>query len=120
MRLVAIFCVLAGLAFAENWRGALVDAKCYDAEQRNVSPRNEDFWVNRDRGLEVWYCAPQKKTKSFEIVDYDGYVYKFDSAGDSQAAQLLQTAAKKSTYVVDVTGRMSQKTIAVQSIALAP
>ena len=120
MRLVAVFCVLSGLAFAENWRGALVDAKCYDAEQRNVSPRNSNFWVNRDRGMEVWYCAPQKKTKSFEIVDYDGYVYKFDSAGDSKAAQLLQTAGKKSTYVVDVTGLVSQNTIAVQSIALAP
>jgi hypothetical protein len=108
------------MAFAGSWRGALVDAKCYDAEQRNMSPTNSDFWVNRDRGMEVWYCAPKNRTKSFEIVDYDGYVYKFDSAGDSKAAQLLRTAGKKSTYVVDVTGDISQNTIAVQSIALAP
>lgn len=120
MRVVVVFCMLSGLAFAGNWRGVLVDSKCYDAEERNVSSRNSDFWVNRDRGMEVWYCAPKKNTKSFEIVDHDGYVYKFDSAGDSKAAQLLQAAEKKSTYVVDVTGDISQKTIAVQSIALAP
>ena len=120
MRLMAAFCLLSGLALAGDWRGALVDAKCYDAEQRNVNPTNADFWVNRDRGMEVWYCAPKKKTNFFEIVDYDGHIYKFDSAGNSKAAQLLQTTGKKSSYFVDVTGLISRNTIAVQSIALTP
>lgn len=111
--------LLASGAFAENWSGFLVDSKCYAAKERNVSPTNTLIYVDRDRGSEIAYCSPDKKTKSFGVVQPDGSDIELDAAGNAKAAALVQKAGKKSHYTVTVTGQWIRNRVAVDSISLS-
>ena len=75
--------------------------------------------VDRDRDLEIRYCTPNAKTKSFAIVNFDGLSFKLDSTGDAKAAELVRETAKKSRFKVVITGEMSKGTIKVDSISMA-
>jgi hypothetical protein len=119
MRLAVILYLSSALSFAGNWSGALVDSKCYDAEERNVNPRDTLTYVDRDRSQEIRYCSPSAKTKSFAVVQFDGLSFKFDSAGNAKAAALVPKTAKKSHLSVAVTGEINRNTIAVDSISIA-
>jgi hypothetical protein len=115
----AFFCLASGLVFAESWTGALVDPKCYDALERNVNPTDTLTHVDRDTNQEIRYCSPNAKTKLFGIVEQDGTILRFDSAGNAKAAELVRTIHKKDRLYVAVTGEMSGKTIKVDSISVA-
>jgi hypothetical protein len=115
----AFFCLASGLVFAESWTGALVDPKCYDALERNVNPTDTLTHVDRDTNQEIRYCSPNAKTKLFGIVEQDGTILRFDSAGNAKATELVRTIHKKDRLYVVVTGEMSGKTIKVDSISVA-
>jgi hypothetical protein len=118
MRLALGLFLSAVLSFAGSWTGTLVDSKCYDAEERNVNPTDTLTNVDRDRNLEVRYCSPSARTKSFAVVDSDGLSFKFDTAGNAKAATLIGKSGKKSRLFVNVSGEMSRNTIQVNSISI--
>ena len=119
IRLAALFCLSSALGFAEVWSGALVDSKCYAAEERNANPTDTLTNVDRDGNLEIRYCSPRSKTKSFAVVQADGTILSLDSAGNAKAAELVRTAGKRSLFFVALTGVRSSGGIRVDSIAMA-
>ena len=124
MQLAIPFAVLLsfspGIAFAETWFGALVDSKCYGAEQRNVNPTDTETSVDRDKNYDVRYCSPTHKTKFFAIVGQEGQRLKLDPAGNAKAADLVRNISKKHILDVAVRGEMVGKTIRVDSISETP
>jgi hypothetical protein len=118
-RLAALLCLSSALGFAGSWSGALVDSKCYDAEQRNVNPTDTLTNVDRDGNREIRYCSPSAKTKLFAVVQSDGPSLKLDSAGNAKAAELVRNIGKKSPLAVAITGEINRDTIKVDSISIA-
>jgi hypothetical protein len=117
MRFAASLCLLPALSFAGSWSGALVDSKCFDAEERNVNPTDTLTNVDRDMNREIRYCSPSAKTKSFAVVPSDGPSLKLDSAGNAKAAELVRKSGRKSVLAVAITGEMSKNIITVDSIS---
>ncbi|HTA72197.1 MAG TPA: hypothetical protein VK776_28145 [Bryobacteraceae bacterium] len=118
MRLAASLCLQSALSFAGSWSGALIDSKCYDSEERNVNPTDTMTYVDRDKNLELRYCAPGARTKYFAVVQQDGLSFKLDSAGNSKAAELVRKTGKRSVYPVAITGEMNKNTIQVDSLSM--
>ncbi len=119
MRVVAVLCLVSAMCFAGTWSGALVDAKCYASEERNVGPTDTETAVDRDKGWEIRFCSPRAKTKVFEFVRQDdGMSFKLDSAGNTKAADLVRNTGKKRHFGVDITGEISSDTIKVDSMSL--
>jgi hypothetical protein len=122
-RLAVLFCLWSALgipvSWAASWPGVLVDAKCYQAEQRNVNPTDTLTNVDRDGNLELRYCSPGAKTKSYAIVQQDGTSFNLDAAGNAEAAGLVRKRGQKSLMEVAVTGEKRKATIQVDSISPA-
>jgi len=123
IRFFSLLGFVSGLAIAGTWSGLLVDAGCFQsaADNHNVS----DSPAVQDGSLEVRLCHPKAKTQAFAIVRSDGEAVALDSAGNTQAAQLVmqvanRQGAKKSLWYVTVNGEMRKRTIAVTSIAPLP
>jgi hypothetical protein len=119
IRIIALLCLASALGFANTWSGVLVDSKCYTSEERNVNPTDTQPWADRDGNLEIRYCHPKARTKSFAIVQTSGESLKLDSSGAAKAAELVRSASKKSNLLVVVTGERNQDTITVDSISTA-
>lgn len=119
LRPVLALLLVAGVAVAANISGFLVDAKCYAAKERNASPGNTLLYVDRDRGAEIAYCSPNKKTKSFGVVQADGADLELDAGGNAKAAEFVRKAGKQSHYTVVVTGQRIRNKVAVESISLS-
>jgi hypothetical protein len=119
MRLAALLCLSSVFSFAGSWSGTLVDSKCYDSEELNVNPTDTSTSVDRDKNLEIRYCSPSAKTKSFTVVQHDGLSFKLDSAGNTKAAELVRKTGGKSLFTVAVTGELNRNTIKVDSISVA-
>jgi hypothetical protein len=117
MRFATLLFLSSTFSFAGSWAGALVDSKCYAAEERNVNPTDTLTSVDRDRNSEIRYCSPRTKTKSFAIVLPEGTALKLDAAGDAKAAELVRATGKKSLFNVAVTGERDKNTIKVDSIS---
>jgi hypothetical protein len=118
-RLPALLCLASALGLAETRTGFLVNSSCYGSLERNHNPNDTLSFVNRDRGAEVRYCAPNGKTKSFAIVGQDGQTAKFDAPGNVKAAELVRQTGKKSLWPVNVTGQLQRGKVSVDSISLA-
>jgi hypothetical protein len=114
LRFVVFAGLASGVGLAENWSGALVDAKCYGSRERNVSHQEQ---AGRNIRADIKHCAPKAKTKEFGIVQDDGTSLTFDSAGCQKAADFLKTAGKQSPLMVTVTGAKDQNTVKVDSIS---
>ena len=116
-RLALSLCLSSVIASAGTFSGSLVDSKCFAAEERNVNPTDTQTSVDRDQNLEVRYCAPRAKTKSFAVIAPDGTIYALDAAGNLKAAALVRNAGKKSRLAVAVNGELNRNTIQVDSIS---
>ncbi len=113
MRRILTLCscavIFSALALAENWSGRLVDASCYDQQKSATT------------------CDPTASTSNFGIL-VSGKVYKFDSAGNSKAADALKSRADRSANpnspaTSQITAKVSgtkdgDNTIMVESIDL--
>lgn len=119
VRLVVLFGLSCALSLAGSWSGDLVDSKCYLSEERNVNPNDTSTYVDRDRNLEIRYCSPSAKTKSFAVVQTDGISFNLNPAGNAQAIDLVRKRGKKSPIAIDVTGQLIRNTIQVSSISFA-
>ena len=119
MRSCFLLLLAATLGFADTWSGFLVDSNCYAAQERNVNPKDSQPHVDRDMALQIQYCSPRAKTKSFAVVEDDWSSLKFDSSGNTKASELVQKTAKREFMRVVVSGQLNQHTIAVNSISAA-
>lgn len=119
IRLSVLLWMTSGATFAQSWSGYLVDSRCYAAEERNVSPRDTETAVDRDRGYEVRYCSPGAKTRVFAIVPPSGERLKLDAAGNAKAGEIVRGIGKKSMLWVTATGELSGRTLEVNSISAA-
>lgn len=119
-RIGVLFCMSSALSLAGNWSGVLVDSRCWASEESNINPDDTSIYVDRDRSFEINACKPKAKTKSFTLVNPDGTSLRLDSAGDAKAAELVRTAGKERIYRVAVKGNVNQRTLNVDSIAIAP
>jgi len=117
MRFAALWLLVTSLGLAKTWSGLLVDSNCYANEQSNVN--KDQTTVDRDMDMEVRYCSPNSKTKTFGIVLADWNSLKFDSAGNAKAAGLIGSAAAKAPLEVRVSGDLKKDTIAVSSVSAA-
>ncbi len=102
----ACLAVFSVLALAESWTGRLVDSSCYDQQKTATA------------------CDPTSSTTSFALV-VSGRAYKFDSEGNSKAADALKSRADRSAnpnnppspqVSAKVTGTRDGDTIKVDSI----
>jgi hypothetical protein len=116
-RLIVLVCFSSALSFAGSWSGVLVNSKCWAAEERNVNPTDTTTFVDRDRNLEIRFCTPNAKTKSFAVVLPDGLSFQLDAAGNTKAADLVRQSGKESVFAVAVTGEMIKNTVRVDSIS---
>src|SRR5579862_1858278 len=97
-----LVCVAAIPAFADGRSGFLVDSKCYESEERSVSPNDRFNPVYRDWDLEIRLCSPSAKTKSFYIVNDRGYGFRLDPFGNELATAIVRQAGKKHSLKVSV------------------
>jgi hypothetical protein len=118
-RLPPFLCLASALALAETWSGFLVNSSCYESLESNHNPNDTLTYVDRDRGSEVRYCAPNTKTKSFAVVEEDGESFTLDPAGNVKAAALVRQTGKKQLWPVNVSGQRQKDEVKVSSISLA-
>jgi hypothetical protein len=116
MRLVVLFCLACMAGSTGTWEGVLVNSECYDAVERNVNPFESALDVSRDRNFEVRYCRANARTKSFTVVQPDGQSFKLDSTGNARATEIVRKGNQKFIFIVEVTGKVRDHLINVNSI----
>ena len=114
LRLTFLFSLGSVLSFAASWSGALVDSECYATAQRNVSPGHP---ASHNTSRTIRTCSPNEKTKSFSVVQH-GEALSLDSNGNEKARELVLKGGKKSAYMVNVTGDLTQDTLKVDTISI--
>lgn len=118
VRLTLVALVSAGLSMAGTWSGSLVDAKCYESEERNVNPTDTLTAVDRDVNMELRFCSPRTKTMLFTLVMPDGESFRLDAAGNAKATELVRKEGKTPRLRVAVMGEAVKHTIQVESISM--
>jgi hypothetical protein len=118
MHLITLLFLPSAFVYAGTWPGTLVDSKCFAFAERNVNPTDTLTYVDRDQNQELRLCSPGAKTKSFAVVQHDGFSFSLDSVGNTQAAEIARKTSKRSSWAVVVTGEMSGNTIKVESISM--
>lgn len=125
MKLLVVFLGLVSvLGSSTTTLGYLVDARCFQSEERNVNPDYIGMPAARDLDFEIRSCFPRaNKTRTFIAVRPNGEIFRLDTVGNTQAAKLVNAAGKPGKrqryFVVKVTGTISNDTIQVDSIAPA-
>jgi hypothetical protein len=113
---LAFFLSLASVpSFAAHWSGALVDSECYATAQKNVSFEHPGS-TNTRRPIRS--CSPNEKTKSFAIVQVNGMAISLDSDGNEKARAFVLKEGKKSPFMINVVGEMSQDALKVDTISM--
>lgn len=118
IRVLVLLLLSPLLSLARNWTGVLVDSKCWVNEERNVNPRDTTVFVDRDRNLEIRFCAPNAKTKSFVVVPPDGVGLQLDAAGNAMAVEVVRNVGSRRLYRVAVAGNLVKNTVSVDSISI--
>jgi len=114
MKIMTLLSLAATLGWSETRSGFLVDAGCFERDERNGTQKDPD--VNHNRDFEVRQCAPTAKTTSFIVVQRGGDMFKLDSAGDQKAATIVRNMGKQSHVFVTVNGEKHDNTFKVDSI----
>ena len=117
LRLAIVVCFASPAAFPATWSGVLVDSKCYAAEERNVDPHDTLTNVDRDKYQEFWYCSPNKKTRSFGVVQDDGTMVRLDPAANAKVEEVVRQAGKQTPFAVTVTGERTDRLVKVETIS---
>jgi len=116
---IALLSLAPALALAETWSGFLVDSRCFASLEWNANPTDTEGSVDRDRRSEVRYCAPNRKTKIFAVVEEDGETLQLDPAGNARILEFVSKTGKRRFFHVEITGEKAKKTVQVESISAA-
>ncbi|HVW06980.1 MAG TPA: hypothetical protein VHC90_00250 [Bryobacteraceae bacterium] len=105
-------------------RGYLVDAGCFQAEEKNVNPDDINLPGAHDVGFEIRACYPRaNKTKKFMVVLSSGEFFALDAAGDAEASRVVSAAGRpkkgQDRLAVNISGTVAGKTIHVDSLSPA-
>ena len=104
--LLAFSLALPAFAAAESWTNvSIVDTQCSKKVAANPDAHSRS-------------CALACAKSGFGIIDKNGQYLKFDTKGNEEATQLLQSSSEKDHLRVNVTGRKQGETIRVQSLKL--
>src|ERR1044071_5910448 len=90
--------VVGSLSYAENLRGKLLDASCYDTSHSTMTSTATGTTQGSDRKSRenlARTCAPTASTTSFAFMNSKGMVYKLDSDGNTKAAAAFQNGSLK-------------------------
>jgi hypothetical protein len=118
MRLLSLLIGLSTVGFAGTWSGYLVDSRCYESQQNNVSA--DTTTVSRDMNVGLQQCRANLKTKRFTIVLNDWSVLKLDTAGNERAAAIVRHNPKRSAlYCITVAGSRVKNMIVAGPVVLA-
>jgi hypothetical protein len=86
----------AGLSYAADFSGKLLDAACYNQVMRNAPPPDinskSDVPVRTPDSI-AETCAPTALTTTFAFMNLDGKIYKFENASDGKAESAVQSGA---------------------------
>ena len=97
-----LFVLFASSGFAASWNGYLVDSKCWDSRQGNISA--DAPTVSRDMREDVTYCSPTDDTRSYAVVLSDWSKLKFDGGGNTAALQFVLAHGEGRIQPVTVDG----------------
>ena len=121
VRLAVLIVLAAAAAGAQSWTGYIVDAKCYDLEERNMRPTDTETYVDRDVAYEIRVCHPTPKSKTFVFFEQEGLRYRLDAAGNAKVAEFVHANGKRSADLVSVSGTKSAGYhLQLDSISLKP
>jgi hypothetical protein len=112
-----LFVLFASSGFAASWSGYLVDSKCWDSRQSNVSIDSPT--VSRDMREDVVYCSPTDDTRAYAVVLSDWSRLRFDGGGNTAALQFVLTHGEEKMQRVTVDG-ISGKHKSIQVKCLVP
>ena len=101
----------AGMAYAENWTGKVLDATCYDA-QKATTKSHEDL---------ARACAPTVSTTEFAFQTSSGKVYRVGTGSSELAADVRNGVLKKDhdgDVHASITGKREGDTVNVDAIVL--
>lgn len=115
MKLAALLFLISIAGFAENWSGFLVDGRCWNSRQTNVS--QDTTTVSRDMDMDLRYCSPTVHTKHFSVILYDWRGLRLDPKGNTRAAQIVERGNTHRVPYVSVNGKLNRKTIQVTSMS---
>lgn len=118
MRLAALLFCISTVGLANSWSGFLVDSRCWESRQNNVS--QDTSTASRDMDGDVRYCSPRAHTTKFAVIQHDWTPLKLDSDGNTEAAELVQHGKVGCVTYVYVTGTVNHHTIRVHSISAPP
>jgi hypothetical protein len=100
----------------------LVDASCFQSEERNVNPDTINLPGARDLDFEIRACYPRaNKTKAFMVVLSGGEILTLDAPGNTQAAKLVSAVGRpkgRHRFGVNITGTISGEIMHVDSISV--
>lgn len=116
--LAALLCLSSAVCLAGSWPGYLVDSKCYEALERNVSPLDNGSDVDRDRSFQARYCHPTAKTRAFVFMQQNGLDFRLDDSGNARAADFVRSVGRKAASLLTIMGEKSGRVIQVTSISL--
>jgi hypothetical protein len=102
--------MFAGMGYAENWTGKLVDATCQDRSQQNPADSKQN--------TDLTSCAATASTTSFAIQTSDGKVYKLDASGNAKASTAMKGNPDNKNATATVSGTMEGQTVKVDSISV--
>jgi hypothetical protein len=119
MQLAAlVFLVSTGCLATGGFAGYMVDSNCYESTQRNTNQWPTPT-VERDMDWAIKFCAPKTTTKSFGLVQQDWKIFRFDSAGNAKATELVRNTEKQEVYLVALAGAVDKNILRVDSISMA-
>jgi hypothetical protein len=115
LRLTYLLFLTSALSVAAQWSGALVGSQCYAASQRSIHAEHPGS-IDTKRPIRL--CSPNAKTTSFSVVQTSGPTLNLDSDGNEKARELVLKEGKKSPFMVNVTGELTQDTLKLDTISM--
>ena len=110
-------CLGAGLTYAANFNGKLMDEACWTKSSASAPPET----AKKTREDAAKSCAPSAATTSFALEVSKSKVYKLDSDGNTKAASEFKSGTLKPDNDGDVhatvSGTLEGDTIKVDSVS---
>src|ERR1051326_494723 len=106
--------VAAGLSYAADFNGKLLDSSCYDTHKSTT----------KEHGDLAKTCAPTASTTDFSIRTNAGKVYKLNDSGNQALAKDLRSGVIKADHDGDVhasvTGKLKDGVVSVDAVNAKP
>jgi hypothetical protein len=113
----------AGLGYAADFSGKLLDAACYDQIVQSAPPpdiNSKSDVPARTPDSVGETCAPTALTTTFAFMNLDGKIYKFENASNRKAESAVQNGVlardKQGDMRVRISGEIRGSEVMVRSV----